>query len=114
MIPKVDCRLGGELGLSKCYRDKLAFEIINDAHDLLGALTSRLITFKYGGHERFVDLASRYALADAKRIEFSRQLEGLNGSAVEAARQTEELNHFVKIFVDPWLTNFEEPRDNEG
>lgn len=114
MIPKLDCRLGGELGLSKRYRYKPAFEIINDAHDLLGALTSRLITFKYGGHGRFEELASRYALADTKRIEFSRRLERLDGNAVEAANLTDELNHFVEMFVDPWLIKFEEPRDNEG
>ncbi|MCZ7448349.1 hypothetical protein [Rhizobium rhizogenes] len=113
MIPNLDHRLGGELGLSKRYSDKPAFEIINDAHDRLGAFTSRLVTFKYGGHERFEEFASRYALADTKRIEFARRLEFLDGNAVEAANLTDELNRFIEMFVDPWLTEFEEPRENE-
>ncbi|NTI26864.1 hypothetical protein G6M87_32440 (plasmid) [Rhizobium rhizogenes] len=114
MIPNLDCRLGDELGLSKPYSDKPAFEIINDAHDLMGAFTSRLITFKYGGQGGFEEFAFQYALADTKRIEFSRRLELLDGSAVEAAKLTDELNHFIERFVDPWLSQIEEACDNEG
>ncbi|AKC10999.1 hypothetical protein G6L26_027815 (plasmid) [Agrobacterium radiobacter] len=113
MFPDLDCQLGVELGLPKRYRDKPAFEIINDAHDLVGALTSRLITFRYSGYERFEELVAQYALADTKRIEFSQRLERLDGNAIEAVNLIDELNHFVRMFVDPWLVKFEDLRVNE-
>lgn len=113
MFPDLDCRLGVELGLPKHYRDKPAFEVINDAHDLVGALTSRLITFRYSGYEHFEELGAQYTLADTKRIEFSQRLERLDGNAIKAVNLIDELNHFVRMFVDPWLVKFEDLRVNE-
>ncbi|QTG17157.1 hypothetical protein G6M86_28105 (plasmid) [Agrobacterium tumefaciens] len=114
MITNLDFRLGGELGLPKPYADKPAFEIITDAHDLVAAFTSRMIAFKYGEHEGFDELLSQYLFADAKRIEFSRRLELLDGNAVEAAKLIDELNYLIEVFVDPWLIKSEEACDDDG
>ncbi|QCJ00969.1 hypothetical protein [Agrobacterium larrymoorei] len=114
MAPNLDSRTDAELTPSEHSRQQPGFEIVNDVYDLVGLLTSRLITFKYGDHERFEEFANWYASANIKRIEFSRRLEGLNGNAVQAAKLAEELTQFIEISVDPWLCKFEEVRGNDG
>lgn len=107
MLEEIDYRSGKELGLAEAYWHKAAFEIVNDAHDHVGALTSRLMTFKYAQHGSFGENAFQYALANAKRIEFSRRLGLLAGNSVKAAELTDELVRFVETAVDPWLAEIE-------
>ncbi|MER8576718.1 hypothetical protein [Mesorhizobium sp. M1409] len=114
MTPRLDVRLGSVLGLTGRYRDKRAFEIVNDTHDWLGTLTPRLITFKYSGPERFSESSSLCEKANRQRLQYSGRLNLLSGNAIDAARLAEEIDDFVKTVIDPWLTKFERAGGREA
>lgn len=105
MFSKTDIRLGYELGLAGKYADLPAFQIVNDAHDLVAALTSRMVGLEYGGAVPGAPGAPGWSAIKRAHGEFIRRVANLGGDAVEAARLSDELEVFQKQAVDPFVAD---------
>ena len=103
MFGKVDTRLGQEFGLTGRYADLPAFQIVNDAHDLVAGLTSRIITLEYGGEGHlYVDAPSWKGLEE-QRAQFVQRVNGLGGDAVKAAELCDEVEAFIAEILEPFV-----------
>ena len=103
MFGRIDTRLGRELGLAGQYADLPAFQILNDAHDLVDGLTSRIVTLEYGGEGHlYVDNPSWKGIK-ARRAQFVQRVNGLSADAVKAAELSDEIRAFLKEILQPFV-----------
>lgn len=103
MFGKVDTRLGREFGLAGQYADLPAFQIINDTHDLVAGLTSRIVTLEYGGEgDLYVDAPSWDAIKQ-QRAQFIQRVNGLGADAVKAAELSDEVGAFITEILEPFV-----------
>lgn len=108
MFSKTDTRLGRELGLTGGYAELPAFQIVNDAHDVVAALTSRMVGLEYGSARDRATRASVWPTIAKVHGEFIRRVANLDGDAVKAAGLCDEIEAFQKQTLDPFVAEIEE------
>jgi hypothetical protein len=111
MFGKVDTRLGREFGLAGQYAGLPAFQIINDTHDLVAGLTSRIVTLEYGGEGDVYVNSPAWKAIKEQRAQFVQRVNGLGGDAVKAAELSEEVRIFSEEVLDPFVAVCEGPQD---
>ena len=109
MFGKVDTRLGLELGLTGRYAGLPAFQIVNDSHDLVAGLTSRIITLEYGGDGDLYRHAPSWKDIKEQRAQFVRRVNGLRADAAKAARLSDEIRAFIAETLEPFIATFAGP-----
>lgn len=103
----VDTRLGKKLGLKGMYAEVPAFQIVNDTHDLIVALTSGIIGLKYGPHAVELTGDSHWLRIEAEKNEFNQRLLALGSDAVAAAALADEVRAFMKATLAPAVAAIE-------
>ena len=104
MVPdKIDGRFHCTQRLSENYPSKPSFQIVNDVHDLVAALTARLVTVKYGACASLYKATPEWSRVEEKLTEFNGRLAQIETDAVKAARLSDEINLFIKFVVDPLI-----------
>lgn len=106
----IDTRPGKTLGLKGLYADLPAFQIVNDTHDLIVALTGAIISLKYGPYGRDLTREPNWVEVEAKKNEFNQRRMALGSNAVAAAALADEARAFMKSTVDPMVRGLEKDR----
>jgi hypothetical protein len=97
---RIDDRPGRELGLTGGYADRPAFQIVNDAHELLLALASHLVSLEYGKRGGTAKTHPLWPMVDAEYARLADRLAALKGDAVAAAALSEDIRRLDKAAVD--------------
>jgi len=103
MFHIADVRLGREIGLTGRYAEVAAFQIVNDAHDLVAGLTSRIVTLEYGGEGHLYRNAPSWKWIEQERTQFALRVNRLEGDAVKAAALSDEIGIFITEVLDPFV-----------